>query len=366
MAVPFVHLADVHIGKSFASTSFGHELGIRRRAEIKQTFFDVLDGCEENGIPLLLISGDLFEDAYLDMSDLKDVQRRFESLSNTQIFICAGNHDPIISDGSSYRLVNWSPNVHIFNSYFEKFSLPEYNIDIYGMSWNKKEIKQMSLDFIQIEDPEKTNILMLHADIFTDSPYLPVDIYELLEKGFDYIALGHIHKPFTEDSGYAYPGSLEPLDFSEVGPHGIIEGEIDGKRIVKRFTPMSRRNFEVKRITVSPEQSFEEIKAMALEEINKDIHEENMYRLIIEGIKDEAVNIKKEVIEELLETRVYYCEVIDETQSNYDLDRIKRDNSDNLIGEFIKYMEEKGLDNPQVKDALYEGLNILLSEKVNG
>lgn len=366
MSVRFVHTADVHIGMSFAAASFGHALGLKRRAEIKETFFGILDECVEKRVDLLLIAGDLFEDDYMDMSELKDVQKMFANMADVHIVICAGNHDAIMNNGSSFNMVTWSQNVHIFGDSLSKYSITELNIDIYSFSWNKKEIRSMSFDHLLIEDPAKTNILMLHGDVYTESAYLPLDIYDLLGKGFDYIALGHVHKPDVDHDGWAYPGSPEPLDFKETGKHGVIEGIIEGKQIIKRFNPVAKRSFEIKKITVHPEMSFEEIKGLALSEIHKGVDKNALYRLIIEGIKDEDVIINKSIIKEILETQVYYCEVHDQTQSNYDLESIKRNNQDNLIGDFVKYMEERGLEDPQIKDALYEGLNILLSEKVNG
>ena len=47
--------------------------------------------------------------------------------------------------------------------------------------------------------------------------------------GYDYIALGHIHKPAAvEKNQIYYAGSLEPTDKNDTGKHGFIRGEIIG------------------------------------------------------------------------------------------------------------------------------------------
>lgn len=365
MGIKFIHTADMHIGTSFSTANFGHTLGLKRRSEIKETFFRLLDQCKDEGVQLLLIAGDMFDNDYTELSDIKDVQKKFEELSDIQIVICAGNHDAIINSASCYNLVSWSENVYIFPDKLSKYTIESLNLDIYSFSWNKKEIKEMSFDNLQIEDKTRTNILMLHGDIYTQSIYLPLDIYELLDKGFDYIALGHVHKADLNDR-FAYCGSIEPLDFKETGDHGAIFGNIEEKKVKIEWRPIAKRSFETVSIEVNPEMSFEQIKGMALAVIRQAMKPQALFRLTIEGIKDEDVILNKSILKEVIETQVFYCEIIDQTQSNYDIEGIKRNNEGNLIGEFIKYMEERGLEDPQIKDALYEGLNILLSEKVNG
>ena len=58
---------------------------------------------------------------------------------------------------------------------------------------------------------------------------MPLDKNYLDQLGFDYIALGHIHKPIIISDNMAYCGSPEPLDFGEIGEHGIIQGIIEGR-----------------------------------------------------------------------------------------------------------------------------------------
>lgn len=365
MSIRFIHIADVHIGMSFASASFGQELGNIRREEIKATFFRILDACVKNNVDLLLIAGDLFEEDYITMSELKDIQKKFANMTNTNIVISAGNHDPILNERSSYHLVNWSDNVYIFPNQLAKLSLDELNVDIYSFSWSKKEIKTMNFDELAIEDSSRTNILMLHGDAYNHSNYLPLSIDDLALKAFDYIALGHIHKADIINDKGAYPGSPEPLDFKETGEHGIIEGVIDGSDVNIRFNPFAKREFIIKEIVINEDMSFEEIRNMAINEVDKQNNPNAMYRLYIKGIKDIDVDLNIDLIKESLQNGVFYCEVINNTQNNYDLERIKRNHKGNIIEEFIKYMEECGLDNPQMKDALNEGLNILLREKVD-
>ena len=364
MSVRFIHTGDVHIGTAFANASFGREIGEKRRQEIKESFFLTLDSCKEKDVELLLISGDLFDEEYITLSDLKDVKNKFEALENVRIVICAGNHDALISETSSYRLMKWGGNVHIFDKELECYSLDHLNTDIYSFSWNKKLIKEMDFSDLTILNPSRFNILMLHGDISSNSNYLPLNLDQLLTKGFDYIALGHIHKPQIINSRAAYCGSLEPLNFKEQGAHGFVMGVYDESELKLNFIPFSKREFIEKRVEINEDMSFEEIREFIYQKVVEELNEDALYRIIITGIKDINVALNRALIKETVERVAFYCEVEDETRNNYDLDRIKIENAGNIVEEFISYMEEIGLEDPQNKDALNVGLSILLKERI--
>ena len=74
--------------------------------------------------------------------------------------------------------------------------------------------------------------------------HIPINREMLKWSGFDYIALGHIHKPeiICEDL-MAYAGSLEPIERTEIGIHGFIEGEITEEKQIISFVPFSKRKY---------------------------------------------------------------------------------------------------------------------------
>jgi hypothetical protein len=71
-----------------------------------------------------------------------------------------------------------------------------------------------------------------------------------------------------------------------------------------------------------------------------------------------------EEIKEILKDEFYHIEIINCTTPDYDLDKLLKENNNNIIGIFIKEMMKKGLEDPIVKDGLYLGLKILLKEKM--
>lgn len=357
----FVHIADVHIGIHFKQSSFGN-ISKNRRKEIKETFFRVIDYIKEENIELLLISGDLFEEKSVTMEDLKEVKYKFEQINKTTVLIIAGNHDPLTMQ-SVYNKIEWSKNVVILESQINLISIESLNLHIYGYSWGSKKINKPLLDRIKIKDNSKTNILLAHGEIATSSEYLPINKNKLIEKGFDYVALGHIHKPEFIKENIAYSGSLEPLDFSETGQHGFILGEINDKKKTFEFVPFAKRQFKHLSLEVTESITNEELK----DQINKSLEEQSihdLYRITLKGYRDVDIHFDEKKLKEFYEYGGWYIEFIDETQASYDLESLLKANEDNIIGMYIAELIEASKTDEIVSEALNIGLELMLNEKV--
>lgn len=172
-----------------------------------------------------LIAGDLFERLYFSSKDFDKLFKIFDNFGK-DIYYVTGNHDYFDSYNTIF-LNNKPNNLHIFTE--ENLSLFEKdNIRVYGLSY-KDRIYKNDFPYDLKLDKEFFNILLAHGDIGpSPTNYLDLDPARLQEIGFDYVALGHIHKVANIYNIY-YPGSTEPHDFSDIYDYGYIrydEGEI--------------------------------------------------------------------------------------------------------------------------------------------
>ena len=110
----FVHMADMHFDSPFSTLAQDETIAQERRLEQRKALKDVVEYIKENDIKLFLISGDLYEQNYIRKSSIEYVNKLFEEIPDTQIFIAPGNHDPYIKN-SFYSTYTWSKNVHILN-----------------------------------------------------------------------------------------------------------------------------------------------------------------------------------------------------------------------------------------------------------
>ncbi len=214
----FIHMADMHFDSPFTVLATKKGLGNKRRLEQREVFKRTINYIKEENIPFLFISGDLYEHKYIRESTIEYINNLFKEIPNTQIFIAPGNHDPFIKN-SFYNNFNWNDNVCIFNSEIKTIEFE--NIDIYGVGFSDFYCTNSGIENIKIKDKNKINILITHGSLDSsktlDVQYNPINSSKLKEIGFDYVALGHIHKQIINtEFNFVYPGSTISFGFDEL------------------------------------------------------------------------------------------------------------------------------------------------------
>lgn len=338
----FVHIADMHFDAPFTSLNSKENLGDKRRIEQRNAFKRVIDYIKENKIEYLLIAGDLYEHEYVKKSTIDYISRLFSEIPETKIFISPGNHDPYIKN-SYYDTYDFGDNVYIFrNSNIERYE--DENVNIYGMAFNEFYMNESPLENIVLPYSNKPSVLLAHCDLNGSKDkegfsYNPILESKLNSIGFDYCAIGHVHKNNLDNQNRIYyPGSTISLGFDELGNHGMIVGEVTKDKFNKIFIELDERNFEELRISVDDLQSKEDLIEKIL---NYSYNEKTMYKIILVGKRNFEINTR-DILRVVSQTNV--LKVKDETKLNYDLEELSKQN--NLKGIFIKEvlnMYEQGL-----------------------
>lgn len=351
----FIHIADVHIG---ARPDADFPWGSQREKEILTSFHKVIDRCNEGQIDLLLIAGDLFHKQPL-IRELKELNYCFDKLENTQVVLIAGNHD-YISARSNYMGFPWSDNVHmLFEEALDSIYLENINTEIYGFSYHTRDIIEPRYEKVYPSCEERINILLAHGG---DEKDIPIDKKQLSKNGFDYVALGHIHKPEIFNDRMAYSGSLEPMDKNETGARGYVLGEIEKLDIVStiriEFIENSIRQYFKVELNVQPDMTNGKLLDIARKKI-QDNGTDHIYSLLLKGIRDVDIMFHKDDFRVLGNI----IEVVDETVPDYDFEALYQENQDNIIGLFIKGIRENSVQDVVAQKALYYGIEALLGAK---
>ena len=348
----FVHIADMHFDAPFVTLSDNGNLGEKRRIEQRSVFKKVIEYIKENNIKYLFISGDLYEHQYIRKTTINYINNLFKEINNTKIFISPGNHDPILQK-SYYNTFEWNENVYIFNSKIERVELND--VDIYGYGFSDFYCSETGLENLKIINKNKINILIIHGTLdganLEDMQYNSMSKKMLEEKGFDYIALGHIHKNNFENNGkIIYPGSTISLGFDELGEHGMVVGNIDKNENKLQFIKLDDTEFVEEEINCTEINSIEEL----IEKINSiKIEKNKLYKIILVGKRNFEINIydlyKYDLNEKIIKIK-------NKTKPNYNLEEISQKN--NLKGIFAKEILEELNKNNYKKEIIEKALEI--------
>lgn len=350
----FIHIADMHFDAPFSSLAEIKNLGNVRRLEQRSVFKKVINYIKEKNIKYLFISGDLYENEYVKKSTIIYINDLFKEIPNTKIFISPGNHDPYLKD-SYYATFEFSKNVHIFKENFEKIETEDFNI--YGIGFIDFYNKGVDLSNCILDDNGKKNILVMHAAIDSgaeiDKEYNPISKTLLKRLGFDYVALGHIHKSSYNDEvnqNIIYPGSLISLGFDELGEHGMIEGNFENNSLKIDFIKLDEREFVELPKNVNVFNSQEDL----IENINgMELNENFLYKIILIGKRNFEID-SKEILK--LITKENILKVKDFSELDYDLEEIVKENT--LRGIFIKEILEKMKDEEFSKEEFEKAIEI--------
>lgn len=332
----FVHIADLHLDCPFVALAQNENMAIQRRIEQRQVLANIVEYIRDNHITYFFIAGDLYEHSFINQSTIHYVNQLFQSIPDTTIFITPGNHDPYLQN-SFYHTYQWAKNVHIFKKEIERIELPE--VDIYGYGFDDFYMEKQQLEGI-IKNPKKINILITHGDLeaseTSQNTYNPLKTKELKMLGFDYIALGHIHKKSDQDAiqqKIVYPGSTISLGFDELGERGMIVGDIEKERCYLEFIPVKSKQFLKQEIDITGAETKEDV----LQKIHEyQWKKDCFYELILTGTPENKINPL--AIMELLDNEMI-LRIKDQTKEKYEIDIIAE--KQNLTGIFAKKIKQQ-------------------------
>jgi DNA repair exonuclease SbcCD nuclease subunit len=202
MAFRFVHSADIHLDSPLRS------LALRNRevAELvggasRRAFERIVDLCLEERVDALILAGDLFDGELRSMKTAAFFSRQTQRLAagSIEVYMVRGNHD---SASRLTQLLHLPDNVHVFSSRGETFLVEEKNVALHGVSFGRKKERKSLLPKFPAPVEGMINIGVLHTSLSgaglagasNHDVYAPCSARELLETGYDYWALGHIHK----------------------------------------------------------------------------------------------------------------------------------------------------------------------------
>ncbi|TQR19055.1 metallophosphoesterase family protein [Psychrobacillus vulpis] len=245
--IRFLHIADLHLDSPFKGIS---SIPQSRWKDICESTFHaftrIIEYALENKPDFVLIVGDIYDGENRSLRAQHIFQKGMESLQSEGIpvFLCYGNHDHLSGKWVRFQLPD---NVQVFGEEVETkmIEVRGKKVHVTGFSYKERHINEaMHRYYPSVKDASEYHIGMLHGSVEGNEEhdvYAPFRKSDLIGKGYDYWALGHIHKRqvLHNDPPIVYPGNTQSRHRNEKGMKGFYDVSLSKGNSVLHFIPSS-------------------------------------------------------------------------------------------------------------------------------
>ena len=263
ISLKFIHAADLHLDSPFTGLRIVNpELARAAQNATFEAFEALVDHAISKKVDFFLVAGDVYDSADRSLRAQLRFCRALDRLADQGIptFVVHGNHDPL--DGWSAHLA-WPQLVTIFPG-DKVSSVPVVKegreaARIWGKSYPTREVRKNLVPEFSRDEKTPFAVGLLHCNLGTNTghePYAPCSLKDLEKGGFDYWALGHVHKKALREIGdrslAVYPGNIQGRHPGESGPHGAILVSVENSgKIETEFLPVDNLRWESTELNIA-------------------------------------------------------------------------------------------------------------------
>lgn len=270
-AFSFIHCADLHLDSPFLGLSLTDgAIAERLRKAPLEALRNIIDLAIRERVDFILFAGDVFDSRVRSPRSrmaFRDALNR-AARAGIRSYVAHGNHDHL---GTDMGVPLWNEEmgdmVHIFGAQPETIDVlrnDELIARITGVSHDRDKLNE-NLAASMRGVPGSFNIGLLHCNIGTVSdvlPYAPCSLGDLMDKGIDYWALGHIHKRqvLHENPHVVYSGNTQGRHANETGAKGVYLVQVRHGRLESLdFHAVDTVRWERKELDVSDLETDEDV-----------------------------------------------------------------------------------------------------------
>ena len=242
--IRFIHAADLHIDSPLRGLERYYGAPVERlRSATRSAMEELVDLAERESVDFVLLAGDIYDRDWQDFHTglfFREQMARLDRL-NVPVFMVQGNHD---AQGVISRQLTLPDNVTVFSSRkAESVWLENLGVAIHGRSFPDRAVDEDFVPGYPAPVPDCFNIGLLHTSLgghASHDTYAPTTVASLVEKGYNYWALGHVHvRQVVEQSPrIVFPGNLQGRHANEAGPKGCELVTVNAGSIVSEFVAL--------------------------------------------------------------------------------------------------------------------------------
>lgn len=240
----FLHAADIHLDSPLRKLPAYEGAPVEAvRSATRRALGNLVDYAVAQAVPLVLLAGDVYDGDWQDFQTGLHFAARMRELrdAGVRVVLVRGNHD---AQSAMTRTLTLPANVTVLPSGAAGSAVFEdLGVAVHGRSYAVRDESENFVPGYPAPLPGLFNIGLLHTAVAGSqghAPYAPCRLADLLAKGYDYWALGHVHehKVLHQAPPVVYAGALQGRGVRETGPRGCVRVDADAAGVRVRHLPL--------------------------------------------------------------------------------------------------------------------------------
>jgi DNA repair exonuclease SbcCD nuclease subunit len=234
----FLHAADIHLDSPLLGLDRYEGAPVEAiRGATRRAFSNLVKLALRERVDFVLLAGDIYDGDWLDyntglffVNELRELEK-----AGIPAVLIRGNHD---AESRITSRLTLPPNVReLPSSKPGTVRFDRIGVAVHGQGYaHQAETRNLAASYPPA-DRGSFNIGVLHTALNGregHEPYAPCTIEQLAGHGYEYWALGHVHKReavhVTDHVRIDYPGNLQGRNIREAGPKGCLLVTVDSSR----------------------------------------------------------------------------------------------------------------------------------------
>jgi exonuclease SbcD len=215
----FIHTGDIHLDSPLKGLAGQEGAAAERiRTATRAAFSNLIDAAIAEEVAFVIIAGDLYDGDWRDYQTglffIKEMGRLTKA--HIPVFLVYGNHD---AENQITKRLTLPDNVRAFSARKpETVTIERHAVALHGQSFRQRAVTENLVPAYPAPLEDFFNIGVLHTGLGGmngHANYAPCTLDDLVNKGYDYWALAHVHQ-----------GSV-----LHTHPHVVFCGNLQGRHI---------------------------------------------------------------------------------------------------------------------------------------
>lgn len=268
----FLHAADIHLDSPLKGLDSYEGAPVELlRGATREALTALVKLAIAERVAFVVLAGDLYDGDWPDYNTGLFLVKQMQQLqrANIPVVLLRGNHD---AESRITGRLTLPPNVHSLETAAPStVRFESLKVALHGQGFAKQaETRNLAANY-PAPVPGYYNIGVLHTALGGregHANYAPCSVDELIARGYDYWALGHIHQRESVNGNrhprIEFPGNMQGRHIRETGAKGCLLVTVEGSVSTPEFHPLDVLRWELVAVDAFAAESSSELIDAAL------------------------------------------------------------------------------------------------------